>query len=69
MGNLIKYVISYDYYDRRHYRRTRELSLFNVDQAVDTINELKSKMGQPNGPIDVPRVVMFKDGEAKVLSE
>lgn len=65
---ITQYEITYDYYDKRHYRRSRTITCSNIDNAVKEIQNLKQKMGQIGGPIELPQVVMIKNGEIKSIN-
>ena len=65
---ITRYEITYDYYDKRHYRRSRTITNSNIDNTVKEIQKKKKKMGQIGGPIELPQVVMIKNGEIKSIN-
>lgn len=66
--NLPKYDISYEYYDKKRNRNTRTITYTSLDKTIDEIKDLKRKIGQPGGPISMPQVVMYRNGEIKILN-
>ena len=36
---ITQYEITYDYYDKRHYRRSRTITCSNIDNAVKEIQK------------------------------
>lgn len=67
-NELPKYDISYEYYDKKRSRKTRTITYNSLDKAVEEINDLKKKIGQPGGPISMPQVIMYKNGEIKIIN-
>lgn len=65
---LPKYDISYEYYDKKRNRQTRTITYSSLDRTIEEIGELKKRIGQPGGPISMPQVVMYRNGEIKIIN-
>ena len=64
MNENIRYEITYSYYDKRNYRREKTLTCYNIEKLKEhivNINKLENLTGEE------PHVVMYKNGEAKVI--
>jgi len=63
------YYFEYQYYDRRHYLKSRSIAKHNKLKAMEYYKELKLKMqnNEQGSPIELPHVTVIRNGEAKMV--
>ena len=63
MGDRVEYHMTYEYLDKRCYRRMVDKRFYNDEVLLKEYEKAVDLMGKEKGPIELPHVVKSVNGE------